>query len=43
MMISARDMARFGYLTLRGGKWGSRQLISEEWIRMSRSPGPARS
>jgi len=41
MFISARDMARFGYLTLRGGKWGTRQLISEEWIGKSRSPGAA--
>ena len=41
MVISARDMARFGYLTLRNGKWGDRQLISAEWIAMSRSPGPA--
>ncbi len=43
MMISAHDMARFGYLTLRNGKWGSKQLISEEWIKQSRSPGPANS
>lgn len=41
MMINARDMARFGYLTLRGGKWRDAQIISAEWIRMSRSPGPA--
>ncbi len=41
MMISSRDMARFGLLVLRNGKWGNRQLISEEWIRMSRTPGPA--
>ena len=41
MIINARDMARFGYLTLRNGKWAGKQLISEEWIRMSRTPGPA--
>ena len=41
MMISARDMARFGLLTLHKGKWGDRQLLSEEWIRMSTTPGPA--
>lgn len=41
MMISARDMARFGLLTLHAGKWRDRQLISAEWVRMSRSPGPA--
>lgn len=41
MMISAWDMARFGYLTLRNGRWNGKQLISEQWITMSRSPGPA--
>jgi hypothetical protein len=40
MWISAMDMARFGYLTLRKGKWGDRQLLSEEWIRMATTPGP---
>jgi len=39
MMISARDMARFGYLTLRKGKWGDRQILSEEWIRLATTPG----
>ena len=39
MIISARDMARFGYLTLRKGKWGDRQILSEEWIRMATTPG----
>lgn len=41
MFISARDMARFGLLTLRQGAWGDKQLISKEWIAMSRTPGPA--
>jgi CubicO group peptidase (beta-lactamase class C family) len=41
MFISAYDLARFGYLFLRNGKWGDRQLISEKWIAMARSPGPA--
>ena len=39
MIISARDMARLGYLTLRRGKWGDRQILSEEWIRMATTPG----
>jgi CubicO group peptidase (beta-lactamase class C family) len=39
MIISARDMARFGYLTLRKGRWGDRQILSEEWIRMATTPG----
>ena len=43
MFISAHDQARFGLLTLRTGRWGDRQLISEEWIRMSRTPTPAQT
>ncbi|HEV2708171.1 MAG TPA: serine hydrolase [Pyrinomonadaceae bacterium] len=41
LFINARDMARFGLLTLRRGKWGDRQLLSEEWIRMATTPTPA--
>jgi CubicO group peptidase (beta-lactamase class C family) len=41
MFISARDMARFGYLFLRNGKWRDRQIVSQKWIDMARSPGPA--
>jgi CubicO group peptidase (beta-lactamase class C family) len=39
MFISARDMARFGYLTLRKGKWGNKQILSDEWIKMATTPG----
>jgi CubicO group peptidase (beta-lactamase class C family) len=39
MFISAWDMARFGYLFLNNGRWGNRQLVTEEWIRMARTPG----
>jgi CubicO group peptidase (beta-lactamase class C family) len=39
--INAYDMARFGYLTLRRGKWGDRQLISERWLDWARTPTPA--
>jgi CubicO group peptidase (beta-lactamase class C family) len=39
MYICARDMARFGYLTLRKGKWGDRQILSREWIRLATTPG----
>ncbi len=38
MFISARDMARFGYLFLRNGKWKDRQIVSPKWIDMARSP-----
>ncbi len=38
MFINARDMARFGYLTLRRGRWGDRQILSEEWVRHALTP-----
>jgi CubicO group peptidase (beta-lactamase class C family) len=41
MYINAYDMARFGYLTLRDGKWKDRQLLSPQWIAQARTPtGP---
>jgi CubicO group peptidase (beta-lactamase class C family) len=40
LFINARDMARFGLLTLRGGRWRGRQLLSEEWVRRARTPTP---
>jgi CubicO group peptidase (beta-lactamase class C family) len=41
MFISARDMARFGYLFLRNGRWKDREFVSPKWIAMARTPGPA--
>lgn len=41
MFINARDMARFGYLTLRKGKWKDKQLLSEAWVKMATTPTPA--
>jgi CubicO group peptidase (beta-lactamase class C family) len=41
MFISARDMARFGLLTLRRGRWGDRQILSEEWVRHALTPTQA--
>jgi len=41
MFISARDQARFGYLTLRNGNWNGEQILSEEWINMARTPTEA--
>jgi CubicO group peptidase (beta-lactamase class C family) len=38
MWISARDMARFGYLTLRRGKWDDKQILSDEWVTMALTP-----
>ena len=39
MFISAWDMARFGYLFLNNGRWGGRELVTENWIKMARTPG----
>jgi CubicO group peptidase (beta-lactamase class C family) len=41
MFINAWDLARFGYLFLRNGKWKDRQIVSEQWIQMARTPGIA--
>lgn len=30
--VSARDLARLGYLVLRRGRWGDRRLIPAAWI-----------
>jgi len=40
MFIDAYDMARFGYLTLRGGRWKDRQVLSPAWVRMALTPTP---
>jgi CubicO group peptidase (beta-lactamase class C family) len=34
---TARDFARLGYLWLNKGRWGSRQLVSEEWMKLATS------
>ncbi|MGH7553723.1 MAG: serine hydrolase domain-containing protein [Longimicrobiales bacterium] len=41
MFINARDMARFGLLTLRDGRWSDRQILSQQWIRLARTPTTA--
>ncbi len=38
MFINAYDMARFGLLTSRNGKWGNKQLLSTEFIRQAKTP-----
>ncbi len=40
LWISTRDEARFGYLFLRRGKWGGKQIVSEKWVQMATTPGP---
>lgn len=37
---STRDHARFGYLLLRRGRWGSRRLLSERWVTEATTPTP---
>jgi CubicO group peptidase (beta-lactamase class C family) len=41
MFINAWDLARFGYLFLENGKWAGRPLVSQKWIALARTPGPA--
>jgi CubicO group peptidase (beta-lactamase class C family) len=41
MFINAYDQARFGYLTLRKGKWKDKQLIPESWIAQALTPSEA--
>lgn len=38
MFINAYDMARFGLLTARNGKWGKKQILSEEFVRQAKTP-----
>jgi CubicO group peptidase (beta-lactamase class C family) len=39
--LTARDMARFGLLYLRGGQWSGQQIIPKEWIeRTTRTDRP---
>jgi len=38
MFINAYDMARYGLLAARNGKWGNRQLLSAEFIRQAKTP-----
>ncbi len=40
MFINAADMARFGYLTLRRGKWKGQQLLSDQWVTWALTPTP---
>jgi len=41
MFINVRDMARFGYLTLRRGKWKNTQLLSDQWVSWALTPTSA--
>jgi CubicO group peptidase (beta-lactamase class C family) len=41
MFISARDLARFGLLVGRNGKWRDKQVISQEYLKMAETPSSA--
>jgi len=43
MFINAYDMARFGLLTLRKGKWENEQILSEKWIKQATTPTPVKT
>jgi CubicO group peptidase (beta-lactamase class C family) len=36
--LNAWDMARFGYLWLRGGKWGSKQILPPDYVKTALTP-----
>ena len=38
MWIASRDLARFGYLHLRRGRWRDAQILSERWIELITTP-----
>jgi CubicO group peptidase (beta-lactamase class C family) len=40
VFIHARDQARIGLMMLRGGVWGDRRILSEDWIARCRIPCP---
>lgn len=40
LWISARDLARFGYLFLQKGRWQGQQIVSADWVRHATTPGP---
>ena len=41
MFINAYDMARFGLLISRNGRWGSERILGEDFLRQAKTPTPA--
>lgn len=40
IFISARDLARMGLLGLHNGRWGDKQILSDAWVKMAKTPTP---
>ncbi len=40
MWINSYDMARFGLLWLRNGKWGDKQIVPPAYVKMATTPSP---
>ncbi len=38
LYLATHDLARIGYLMLRGGEWNGRQVVSRDWVTASTSP-----
>jgi CubicO group peptidase (beta-lactamase class C family) len=38
LQLTPREMARLGYLYLRGGVWDGRQVVSREWVEAATAP-----
>jgi CubicO group peptidase (beta-lactamase class C family) len=36
--MGARELARFGYLMLHGGRWGERQVVPADWVELATRP-----
>ena len=43
MWINSYDMARFGLLWLRNGKWGDKQIVPPAYVKMATTPSRART
>lgn len=41
LYLAPEDLARIGYLYMRGGKWGTQQIVSQSWINFSLNLAPA--
>jgi len=38
LYLATEDLARIGYLLLRGGEWNGRRIVSREWVEASTTP-----